>query len=487
MENQSSIKKNFMMNCILTISSFLVPLVTFPYVSRILLPAGVGKVSFAASVVVYFSLFAQLGIPTYGIRTVAQNRDDKSKLSKKVIEISIINFVMCTVVLILFGVMVFTVAYFREVKSLYCILGITIITDSIGIEWLYKGLEKYTYIAIRSLVFKILAIIGIFLLVRSSEDYLVYALFTVFASVGSNICNLFSVHKYVGIEKVNIQDVIKHIKPILIFFSMTVATTIYTNLDNVMLGFMANEIEVGYYSTIVKLRMLVLSVVTALGGVLLPRASYYIENHMYEAFYKVSRKALHFIVLLAVPLTLFVMLIADKGIYILAGESFMPADRALRFIMPTVILVGISNLTGIQMLIPMNREKVVVKSVACGAVVDFVLNLFLIPKYFASGAALATTIAEIVVLAVQLLAFSKETRRILFNQSWGVILAGNLIAVFACIITLHVIDSVWLCALGAAISYFGVYCLILLFGRDEMALEIIQNIVNGIRRIKKCR
>lgn len=196
---------------------FLVPLITFPYVSRVLLPTGVGKVSFAASVVVYFSLFAQLGVPTYGIRTVAQNRDDKRELSKKVIEITIINLVMCIVVLILFGVMVFTIPYFREVKSLYCILGITIITDSIGIEWLYKGLEKYTYIAIRSLIFKILAIIGIFLLVRSSEDYLVYALFTVFASVGSNICNLFSVHKHVGIEKVNIPDVIKHIKPILIF------------------------------------------------------------------------------------------------------------------------------------------------------------------------------------------------------------------------------------------------------------------------------
>lgn len=268
---------------------------------------------------------------------------------------------------------------------------------------------------------------------------------------------------------------------------MTVATTIYTNLDNVMLGLMANEIEVGYYSTVVKLRMMVLSVVTALGGVLLPRTSYYIENHMYEAFYKVSRKALHFIVLLAVPLTLFVMLIADKGIYILAGESFMPADRALRIIMPTVILVGISNLTGIQMLIPMNREKVVVKSVACGAVVDFVLNLFLIPKYFASGAALATTIAEVVVLMVQLLAFSEETRQRLFKQSWKTIIASNLIATLACSTALYMIDNVWICFFVAAISYFGVYFFALLLGRDEMALEIIQNIVNGIRRKKKCR
>ena len=226
-----SLKKNFIMNCILTVSSLAVPFVTFPYVSRILLPEGIGRVSFATSVINYFLIFVQLGIPTYGIRAIAQVRDNRRDLSQRIKEILLINIFTCFIGYLFLAVFLMFGISDYEYRLLYCILGITLLTDSLGVEWLYKGLEQYRYMTIRSLFFKFLSLMGIFLFVKEKQDYLVYAFFSVFASAGSNLCNFIMIHKYVDREKIKIRDTIKHLKPILYFLAMSVAITVYTNLD----------------------------------------------------------------------------------------------------------------------------------------------------------------------------------------------------------------------------------------------------------------
>ena len=282
MAQQKSIKLNFIMNAILTMSSFIFPLITFPYVSRVLLPIGTGKVSLATSIIAYFSMFAQLGIPTYGIRACAKVRDDKEKLTKTVQEIFLINLIMGMISYAVFFMVLFTIPKIHAEKELYLVISSTIFFNMIGMEWLYKAMEQYTYITIRSIIFKFVALILMFFVVHTQEDYVLYGGITILAAVGSNIFNFLNVHKYISMRPVGNYNLAQHMPPILTFFAMTIATTIYTNLDIVMLGFIKTDIDVGYYNAAVRIKTILVSIVTSLGTVLLPRASYYIEQGLKE-------------------------------------------------------------------------------------------------------------------------------------------------------------------------------------------------------------
>lgn len=149
MQKQKSLKINFIMNAFLTMSSFIFPLITFPYISRILLPEGTGKVSFATSVISYFVILAQLGIPTYGIRACAKVRDNREELSKTAHELLIINIIMCCFSYLILGILLMTVPKFKSEKTLLIIVSLTLLFNTIGMEWLYKALEQYTYITIQ--------------------------------------------------------------------------------------------------------------------------------------------------------------------------------------------------------------------------------------------------------------------------------------------------------------------------------------------------
>lgn len=222
MNVKSSLKINFLMNIVLTMSSFIFPLVTFPYISRVLSPVGIGKISLATSVVTYFSMFAQLGIPTYGIRVCAQARDNKEELSRTVQEILIINLITCTISYLAFFVALIYVPKMAEEKTLYVISAITILFNTIGMEWLYKGLEQYSYITIRSIVAKIVSVIAMFALVHSENDYVIYGGITVFAASAANIFNLIHARHYVDFRAFGKYNLGRHLKPIGIFLQCLV-------------------------------------------------------------------------------------------------------------------------------------------------------------------------------------------------------------------------------------------------------------------------
>ena len=279
-----SLKVNFIMNAILTLSSFLFPLITFPYISRILLPAGTGKVSFATSLVSYFAMLAQLGIPTYGIRACARVRDDRRELTQTTHELLYINMIMCVVSYIIFFLVLGLVPRLREERILYLIVSLTIAFNALGMEWLYKALEEYTYIAVRSIFFKLIALIAMFLMVHEKGDYVIYGGISIFASSASNILNFIHARRYIDRKPIRTLQLKKHGKAVGVFFAMSCATTIYTNLDTVMLGFMSSDVDVGYYHAAVKIKTILVGIVTSLGTVLLPRASYYIQGGKMEEF-----------------------------------------------------------------------------------------------------------------------------------------------------------------------------------------------------------
>ena len=400
--SKDSVKVNMIMNALLTMSSFIFPFITFPYVSRILLPLGTGKVNFATSVVNYFAMFAQLGIPTYGIRACAKVRDNKEKLSRTVHELLFINLFMCVLVYITFFIALFDVPRLELDKTVSLVIGLPISLNALGVEWLYKALEKYSYITIRSLVFKVIALVAMFLLVKNQEDYVFYGGITIFAGSASNILNFWNLRKYVILKPLGHYNIRQHIKMVITFFSMSIATTIYTNLDSVMLGFMKGDVDVGYYGAAVKIKNILVSLVTSASAVLLPRASFYVDRKMLDEFYHLLKKTMHFVFLLACPLTLYFIIFAREGIFFLSGEAYAGSILPMQIIMPTLIFIGMTNIIGIQMLVPLGLEKQVLYSEIAGAIVDLILNAILIPKFASSGAAIGTLVAEIVVLIWQL-------------------------------------------------------------------------------------
>ena len=482
-QKNQSIKINFIMNILLTLSSFVFPLITFPYVSRILQPEGVGKVSFATSVVTYFSMFAQLGIPTYGIRACAKVRDNRKELIKVTQELLIVNIIMSIISYVIFFIMLFQVQRVREERCLYIILSFSIILTSIGMEWLYKALEQYTYITIRSVIFKFIALIAMFILVHKQDDYVIYGGITIFAASASNIFNLINAHRYIDFNYIGNYDFKRHIKPVMIFFAMSCATTVYTNLDTVMLGFMAKDIDVGYYNAAVKIKSILVGIVTSLGTVLLPRASYYIQQGNLKEFYRLTKKGLNFVILLATPLMVYFMFFAKEGIYFLSGNAYSGAILPMQVIMPTLLFIGITNILGIQILIPIGQEKVVLYSEVVGAIVDIILNAILIPKYQATGAAIGTLVAEFAVLVVQFFSVEKNIwdsfKHINYEKIFIAIFLGSAASLWIKLLVLEDFATL----VFSAVLFFGVYSIVLLILKEEMIVDIYEMIKIKIRGI----
>lgn len=472
--NLKSVKLNMVMNALLTMSNILFPLITFPYVTRILLPSGMGKVTFATSVVAYFSMFAQLGIPTYGVRTCAKIRDNKKLLSKTVQELLILNIITVIIAYVVFFFSVAAIPKFNQDKALLMVMGISIFLNAMGTEWLYKALEQYSYITIRSVIFKFVALFAMFLLIHDSSDYIVYGGITIFAASASNILNFINLRKHIFLKPAGGYEFKKHLKPMLIFFAVSVAATIYTNLDNVMLGFMKDDTEVGFYTAAVKVKTILVSLVTSAGVVLLPRASHYIEKGETKEFYHILNKTLRFILLVSLPLTLYFILFAEDSILFLSGIDFINSVLPMKIIMPTLIFIGLTNLIGIQMLVPLGKETLVLWSEIAGAAADLFLNAILIPNYGAVGAAIGTLVAELVVLAVQLFFVKDSLKKLFCNVHCFKLFIANLAAVGCSFGLIFTNWSSFTTLFVSAILFFGAYVLCLLFLKEPLTKELLR-------------
>lgn len=406
---KDSLPLNFILNSLVAFFSMLFPILSFPYASRILHPEYVGRVSFAESIVAYFLLFSQMGMPTYGTREIAKVRSDRDKLIKLTSQLFLINFSMaiCSyLVLILASCLV---PRLHEDQWLYLVMGLALFMNAMGMEWLYKGLEEYGVLAKRSFGLKLLSLLSIFLLIHKQEDYLVYGFLYMLAAYGAGILNFRAAYRdllrgYIRFDKVksDIKEAFhRHLSHIAIFFAMTCATTIYTHLDTVMVGAMSGNTELGYYNAAVKIKTLLVAITTSLGIVLVPRITHCIMERKAEALRRYIRITFLFTASFSLLSLGFFECFATQSILLLSGQEFMPAVPAMKIIMLTVPLIGFSSLTGLEILVPFHKEKIVLYSEVFGAVIDFVINLWLIPIDGSVGAAVGTVIAELGVLAFQ--------------------------------------------------------------------------------------
>lgn len=483
-----SVQFNFIMNAILTVSSFVFPMITFPYASRVLLVENYGKVTFATSVLTYFAMFAALGIPNYGIRACARVRDDKVKLSRTAQELMIINLITSAITYVAFFVSLIFVKRFQQDSTLLIINSVSILLNTLGVTWLYSALEQYSYITVRNIVCKIISIILMFIFVHNPSDYVIYGAIAMVASGGSNLLNFLNLRKCIILKPLGNYHFKQHLKPIFIFFATSVAISVYTNLDTVMLGFMTDDIQTGLYGASVKVKNLLTGVVSSLGNVLLPRLSLYVSNQESDKFYETLSKVLNFLLLISLPLTIYFVFYSRTSILLFSGVEYEGATLPMQLLMPTVFLIAISGLTGNQMLVPLGRERVVMTSVICGALVDFGLNWIFIPKWGAAGAAAATLVTEFVVLAVQLFFLRSLAWKVARGVRYRPILVSLLAATAVGFLTyrfLHIPSYFWTLAVSAVL-FFGTYFVLLLLQKEPFLCENLGAALNFVKgKLKK--
>ena len=466
------------MNFVLTMSNFIFPLITFPYVSRVLLPVGTGKVAFATSIVSYFSMVGMLGIPTYGIRACAKVRDDRDELSKTVQEIMVINSVAMGLSLLVYIIAIILVPRMAQDRVLFMINIATLFFNLIGCDWLYKALEQYSYITSRSILLKLVSLVLMFLMVHQKSDYVIYGAITILASVGSNFFNFINLRRFLHLKWYPNMNLSQHIKPIFSFFMMTIATTVYTNLDSVMLGFMKGDEAVGYYNAAVKIKTILVSLVTSMGAVLLPRLSFYIKEGKIKEFKELTVRSLQFVCFVSIPLWIYFTVFAKEGIYFLSGDAYTGSILPMQIIMPTLFLIGISNLLGIQILVPMDRENDVLKSVSLGAIVNLLINAIFISRFGASGAAFGTLVAEFFVTSYQIYVLRDFLKEIVANVKLYKNIISTLLATILVLIanTLFIsnISSLFMVLVISAIIFGLIYGLVGLLLKEEFTMYLLR-------------
>lgn len=478
-----SVKSNYIFNMINVISGLLFPLITFPYVSRILLASGIGQVQFFTSIIDYVVILTSIGIPMYAIREIARVRDDNEQLSKTTIEILTLNVLLCLFGYLIVGSICFFVPEIQSNIKLFFLLSTSIILTAIGCTWFYSGVEDFKYITIRGLVIKTISLILLFALVRSEKDILWYGAYTVFGVLGNNVLNFIRLKKYINFDVGKIQP-FRHFIPSIKVFVFNIVASIYVNLDVVMLGFVCGATYVGYYTAANKLAHIGLSIVTSLSVVMIPRLSYLIRKEEYEKFTRLATKAYNLILMLGIPICIGACLYADTLISVFCGDSFAPSVSTLRILSPIIIAIGVSNLIGLQILYPQGKLKLVTFSTCIGAFINVVLNLLLMPIYFQDGAAIATIVAESSVVIVQIIIASKFIPfKILTMPVLKYFLSSFIMALLCVVLNLYISSDI-LKLIIAPTSGALVYFSILLLFKEEMAIEISKSLRGFLKTIK---
>lgn len=395
-----SLSRNFAVYLFKTIVVTLAPIITFPYASRVLGPIGIGRVQYAQTWVGYFQLLACLGINSYAIREGTRCRHDREKLGKLCTELLYISCGTTVIAYAIFFAFTFTFAPLRDYRGLLIMCSISIVANSLSVEWLYSIFEDYTYISVRSIVIQLIALLMLFVLVRSREDYYFYAFVLIFPSMGSMILNLIHSRKIIRWGGYGGYRYLHHLKPIFMIFGITVTANLFNSIDTTMLGLYMGDQEVGYYTTAVKLARNVMVLVSAMCTVFSPRSFYYAGLEDKTKFFDLTQKSIHIIMGVAIPCGIGLTVLAPQFIWLFGGPEFEAAVPAMYLLSINLIFTAINGLLGWQILLTMNKEKLSLYATALGCVIDFVLNCILIPPYGSAGAALATIVTEITVFII---------------------------------------------------------------------------------------
>lgn len=393
-----SLRKNYLFNLSLSGTQLLFPLITFPYATRILGADGLGLTNFALSFCTYFILFGALGIQVYGSREIAKLKNDNDKRSILFSELFTIHLTLTLISLIIYLILVFSLSEFNNYINLYLLGGAYIFSTVFTIEWLFCGLEQFKYIAVRSILIRILSIAALFSFVKTSDDYIIYFFLTVATSVTIGIVNVIYSRKFIRFNfNIKILAILRHLKPLIFIAGYTIAISVYTSMSITLLGTLSSKASVGYYVAANKIILISLTVFSSLSTVLTPSLSFMAYSNNDERFSEIIQKSINYVITFGFPIVFIIFSLAPQIVLLFVGVNYTSAVLCLRIMSCLTIVIGFAQIFGPQILLAFSNDKQILFSVIVGAVVSLIFNFLLIPEIHEVGAAISLVISELVV------------------------------------------------------------------------------------------
>ena len=396
---KKSIAKNYIYNMVYQVLILILPLITTPYLSRVLGAEGIGIYSYTYAIVTYFILFGSLGVALYGQREIAYAQENQEKRKKVFIEIVAFRFIT---------ILISTVVYYfifvngKEYKLYYTILILELIAAAFDISWFFQGLEEFKKTVTRNVLVRICSVTLVFLLVKTKEDLAKFTLIYSLADLIGNLSLWLYLPKYLRGIKIDKISIKQHLPHIVLLFIPQIANQIYNILDTTMIGWLVKDkSETGYYEQGHKVIRLLLTIVNSLGVVMVPKMANAFANNNKKQINSYMKMSFRFTFFLSFPIMLGIISISNIFVPLFFGEGYDKVNYIIYLLSPMVLLMGIANVIGIQYLLPTKRQKAYTISVTCGVIVNFILNYILITLYQSIGAAIATVLSQLVVDIVQ--------------------------------------------------------------------------------------
>lgn len=468
-----SITKNYLYNVAYQILAMVIPLITTPYISRVLGAENIGIYSYTLSISTFFILFGSLGIALYGQREIAYLQNDKKKYSNTFWEILILRCITMTISIIIFY---FTFAIGNNNYNLYYkILILELIGNMLDISWFFQGLEEFKKTVLRNTIVKLIALFLTFTLIKTKNDLPIYFVIYVLSVLLGNLSLWLYLPKYLSKVKFTELKIFRHLKPTIALFIPQIAIQVYTLLDRTMIGtIIADKSEVGYYEQSQKIVKTTLTIITSLGTVMLPRVASTFAEGNNEKINEYMKNSFELVFMLAFPLIFGLISVSDAFVPFFFGEGYDKVIVLIKVICPIILLIGLSNVIGMQYLLPTKKQKEYTLSVLYGAIVNFIFNSLLIPKYGAIGASIGTVIAETTVTGTQIIYTRKDfDYKKILKYTKNYIIAS--VIMFICLlITRHFIANNVISVIAQVLVGMIVYALILVIMKDEFFMGLIK-------------
>lgn len=481
MSNSKSITKNYLYNLIYQILLIIIPIITTPYVSRVLGADGVGKFSFSNSIVSYFVIFASLGFGYYAQREIAKYQDNKKKQSEIFWEIIIVRSVSVLTALIVYFTVIVLGVFKEDYTLLMIILSINILAVAFDISFLFAGNEDFSKTVFTNTLVRILNVIAIFVFVKDRNDLWKYVLITALTLLIANASlALYAKNFLCKIEIKNLKP-IRHIKPAVILFLPTIAVSVYAYLDKTMIGVITgSDFENGFYEQAEKIVKMVMTVVTSLGTVMIPRNANAFERKDMDAIRRNIYRSVRFVLLLGIPMMIGLIAVSDNMVPWFLGDGYYKSANIIKILSVLILAIGLNNVFGLQYLIPAGEDKKFTISVTCGAITNFLLNLVFIRLFKSYGAAIATIAAETVVAIIMFCFIRKNVPlREILKSSIKYLISGIIMFV-PCFILGRILEpsiiNTFIVVFTGAVVYL--ICLILL--KDEFFFEIANRLTSRL-------
>lgn len=431
--------RNYMYNVGYQIFTLLVPLITTPYITRVLGSTGVGINAYTNSIIQYFILFGSIGVNLYGNRTIASVRDDKEKLSQAFWEIFFLRLITITIA---YGVFLIYVLFESKYRYFNFLQSIQILAVIFDISWLFMGLEDFKKTVVRSFIVKIISISSIFIFVKSSEDIGSFILVLGLSTFIGNLSFLTYLPRIVKKPKFKTLNIIKHVPNSLTLFMPQIATQLYLILNKTMLGQMVSVESAGYYEYADKMVKMILAIVTATGTVMLPRMTNSFANKDLEKTKLYLVSSFDFVSFISFPLAAGLAAIAPRFAVWFMGKEFAVTGNLIPILALVIIFIGWSNVLGTQYLLSTNQTKKYSLTVFIGAIANILMNFPLIYFFKTYGAVSSTMISELIVVLCQVLVLRRQLKvSELFKGTWKYLLASLIMFVFVRILNISLSAS----------------------------------------------